>query len=82
MTEVASGTVTNTIEELPVLFKETKEGYKTTEFWSAVVVSLLTVLGAIPVPEKFQGVVVGVLSAAYAVSRGLAKKGIPATESV
>lgn len=67
-----------TVAGFPEVVKETKEGYKTTEFWVAVVTSVLTVVGTIPVPEKFQGVVVAALGIAYALSRGLAKKGIPA----
>lgn len=75
--EVPGGSaVTEVISEIPTVVKESKEGYKTTEFWVAVVISLLTVLNGIPMPEKYEGFVVAALGAAYALSRGVAKKGV------
>ena len=65
------------IESLPSVIEESKAGYKTTEFWVAIVTSLLVVLNGVPLPEKYEGAVVALLGAAYAISRGLAKKGIP-----
>lgn len=61
---------------------ESKKGYKTTEFWVSVAVALLTVLDGIPLPEKFEGFVVAGIAAVYAVSRGLAKGGVPAVEEI
>lgn len=58
------------------VIEESKAGWKTTEFWVALVVSLLTVIDTIPLPEKFEGVVVTGIAIAYALSRGLAKKGV------
>lgn len=69
--------LTGAIETLPLIVEESKAGYKTTEFWVAVVISLLTVLNGIPLPDKYEGLVVAGLGAAYAISRGLAKKGVP-----
>ena len=65
---------------LDVVIKESKAGYKTTEFWVAVAVSLLTVLDGIPLPEQYEGVVVSAIAVAYALSRGLAKQGVPSVE--
>lgn len=62
---------------LTSIISESKAGYKTTEFWVAVVVSLLTLLDGIPLPEKFEAIVIGAITVAYALSRGLAKKGVP-----
>lgn len=63
---------------LPLLFKEAKEGYKTTEFWFSIAVVVLTWVDAIPLPDKYEGAVAFLAAAVYAISRGLAKKGVPA----
>lgn len=63
---------------LTTIVTESKAGWKTTEFWVAAVVSLLTILDTIPLPEKFEAGVVGLITVAYVLSRGLAKKGVPA----
>jgi hypothetical protein len=63
---------------LNTIITESKKGYKTTEFWVSIVVGLLTVLDGIPLPEKFEGVVVGAIGLAYVLSRGFAKQGVPA----
>lgn len=68
------------VELLPTIVKESKEGYKTTEFWLMIVISLLTVVDGIPLPEKYEAVVVAALGIAYALSRGLAKKGVAVVE--
>lgn len=68
------------IADFPAVVKESKSGYKTTEFWLTVITSLMVVVDGVPLPEKFEGVVIAVLGAAYALSRGLAKKGIPHVE--
>lgn len=60
--------------------KESKEGYKTTEFWLTAVLVLLTVLDVIPLPESYEAYVAGALGVAYTLSRGLAKKGVPVVE--
>jgi hypothetical protein len=70
------------IAAIPTVVKESKAGYKTTEFWVTIAISGLTVLGGIPMPDKYNGLVVAALGAAYALSRGIAKKGIPAIEPV
>lgn len=62
---------------IDTIITESKSGWKTTEFWVALVVSLLTVLDGVPLPEKFEGGVVAAIAVAYALSRGLAKKGVP-----
>lgn len=65
------------IPAVTTIVTEAKAGYKTTEFWVAIVVSLLTLLNGIPLPEKFEGVVVALTGVAYVLSRGLAKSGVP-----
>lgn len=68
------------IEAAPAVIKESKSGAKTTEFWLAVVTSVLVVLNGIPLPEQYEGVVVAALAGIYALSRGISKQGIPAVE--
>lgn len=80
-TPAAEPSVTNVINAVPEVVKETKEGYKTTEFWLTVVTSVLVVLNGIPLPEKYEGIVVAALAALYTLSRGTAKQGIPVVET-
>ena len=65
------------LDAVTVLVKESKAGYKTTEFWTMVVGSVLVNLNAIPLPEKYEGFVTAGLMGLYALSRGLAKAGVP-----
>ena len=53
-----------------------KSGWKTTEFWTSLLVSVGAVLGAIGgmVAPKWSAVIVACSQGLYAVSRGLAKK--------
>lgn len=69
------------VTSVPTIIAESKAGYKTTEFWVGIVLSLLTVLDTVPLPEKFEGLVVGAIGLAYILSRGIAKKGIPVVET-
>jgi len=82
-TVVADPHVHTLVADVPAVIKETKAGYKTTEFW-------LTVLGLIAVnlngvvmtlPDKYQAIGSAILAGLYALSRGQAKKGIPAVVS-
>ena len=75
----AAGTdaLQDVIENIPAIVEESKAGYKTTEFWLTIVSSLLVVFDGIPLPEKFEGAYLAVVSAFYILSRGLAKKGVP-----
>lgn len=58
------------------LVKETKEGYKTTEFWLVLVTGIL--INVQPaVPEKWQAILTAALAALYALGRGVAKNGVP-----
>lgn len=70
------------LEHLPEVIKESKAGYKTTEFWLTIATSLLVVVDGIPMPDRYEGFVATALVVAYALSRGLAKKGIPSVEPV
>lgn len=66
--------------EVPVLVKESKVGYKTTEFWLTVVTAILLNVNLIPLPDSWQGIATAALVVVYAISRGLAKKGVPDSE--
>lgn len=59
---------------------ETKPGYATTELWLSILVVVLTNLNALPVPDKYQWIVTMVVAVGYAISRGLAKQGVPVVE--
>jgi hypothetical protein len=54
-----------------------RPGVKTTEFWSNVVLQILLLLNTLGVwsymPQKYTVIVQGILGAAYAFSRGIAK---------
>ncbi len=54
-----------------------KPGIKTTEFWMQVVLQIILLLNTMGVwdymPQKYTVIVQGILGAAYAGSRGLAK---------
>lgn len=65
---------------VPAVVKETKAGYKTTEFWLSLGASLLIAFGTLPTPHDAKGFAVAAIVALYAVARGLAKKGIPSVE--
>lgn len=65
---------------VPGVVKETKAGYRTTEFWAGVVSSFLIAVGALPTPHDSKGFAVAAIVGLYAVARGLAKKGVPAIE--
>lgn len=67
-------------ELVPGIIQEAKAGVKTTEFWLTTAIGVLVVLDGIPLPERFEGIVVAVLGGLYALSRGIAKKGIPHVE--
>lgn len=56
--------------------KEVKAGYKTTEFWGALALIVLTQVGALHIPGKYGDTITTTATAsAYIVSRGLAKFG-------
>lgn len=60
--------------DLPPLVRESKAGYKTTEFWGAVAAAVTDVSTTLPASDK---VALLALSGVYAVARGIAKNGIP-----
>lgn len=70
------------IAEAPIVVKETKAGWKTTEFWATLAgLAAVNLNGVIlTLPDKYQAIATGVLIGLYALSRGQAKKGIPAVE--
>ena len=55
---------------------ETKKFYLTSEFWVAVAAVAGSLTGVLPIPPEYEGVVAAVVTAAYAISRGLAKAGV------
>lgn len=69
------------IESAPLVVKEAKAGYKTTEFWVALGGAILTQLGALHLPGKYGDTVATVaLVVSYIVSRGVAKAGVAQVE--
>jgi hypothetical protein len=65
--------------------KETKPAVKTTEFWTMLFGNLLGVVqlvaGPVNVSDNRIGLAMSIITGAYMASRGLAKQGIPYTES-
>jgi hypothetical protein len=76
------GQIEDLFSELPILFKESKAGYKTTEFWLTVLTMVLLNVNLIPLPDSWQGIASAALVVVYAISRGLAKRGVPDAELV
>jgi hypothetical protein len=72
--------INDVIGTLPAVVEESKKGYKTSEFWLAIATSVLVLLNGIPMPEQYEGFVIAALGAVYALSRGIAKKGVPHVE--
>lgn len=62
--------------EAPVVVRETKAGYKTTEFYLTITTAFLTAVGALPTPHDAKTYVVAGLVGLYAVARAIAKKGV------
>lgn len=60
-----------------------KPGVKTTEFWMQVVLQVILLLNTMNVwnymPQRYTVIVQGILGAAYAFSRGIAKISPPST---
>jgi hypothetical protein len=60
---------------------ETKPSIKTSEFWIHAALQLFFLLNTLQVwtylPAKWSGLIQAILAAAYTVSRGTAKSGIP-----
>jgi hypothetical protein len=65
------------VRDVPVIIQETKEGYKTSEFWASIAAAIIPLLAG--VPEKFYVPLLGAITVAYTLSRGLAKRGVPAS---
>lgn len=79
-TDADTDAIEDVIATFPAVIEESKKGYKTTEFWLAVATSVLVLLNGIPMPEQYEGFVIAALGAVYALSRGIAKKGVPHVE--
>lgn len=60
---------------LPIV-KETKAGWKTTEFWLTVAGAVFVNVGP-AVPDKWQAILTAAMAAVYALARGVAKQGVP-----
>lgn len=65
---------------LPEIIKETKSGYKTSEFWLTIVGSISVATGLVPTPVDTKGWALVALVALYCIARGLSKKGVPSIE--
>ncbi len=74
-TQVAKPVV---VETEPVI-GETKPGYKTTEFYLTVAtaIGILATALASALPARWAAIATAVSIAAYAISRGQAKQGVP-----
>lgn len=57
---------------------ETKPFYLTSEFWITIATIVTTLAGALPVGGRTATILATVAAAAYTISRGLAKAGVPA----
>lgn len=59
---------------------ETKPGIRTTEFWAALAAVIGSVISGLTdmLPAEWSATLAVIATAAYALSRGLAKNGIPA----
>ncbi len=57
---------------------ETKPGYKTTEFWSAVILALGTIIASASsvLPAKYAALASAIVAGLYAVGRGIAKANV------
>jgi hypothetical protein len=73
-----SPTVRSLETDLPPLIKETKAGWKTTEFWTGIAAALNDVISTLPPSDK---IALTGLAGVYAVARGIAKNGIPFVSS-
>lgn len=74
----AAGEVSALVGTGSALVKETKSGYKTTEFWLTIAGAVLAEVGALPgIGGSAKTFVAAGLAAVYSLSRGIAKNGIP-----
>lgn len=71
-TDAASGKIV--VADVVAAVKETKEFWKTSEFWGVIAVALTDVATTLPVHDK---TILGIIAGAYAIARGLAKNGVP-----
>lgn len=77
-TEPTATPLEDDIHSIPLVVKETKAGYKTTEFWASVAIAALDVASQIPTKDKL---VATVIVAAYSIARGFAKAGVAHVDS-
>jgi hypothetical protein len=63
----------NLVEDVPVLIEETRRGWKTSEFWGAIVAVAADVGLDLGSKDK---VLISALAAIYALARGVAKNGV------
>ena len=70
------------VEDIPAIVRETKAGYKTTEFWLTIAGLLAVNLNGVvmSLPDKYQMIGSVIMGGVYVLSRGTAKKGIPHVE--
>lgn len=57
--------------------EESKPGYKTTEFWVTLATALGLLVNVLPAPQSKEGLYAVIVTGLYALSRGLAKLGVP-----
>lgn len=80
-TQHMSDDLASVINDMAPVVKETKAGYKTTEFWIAIVGIVLAQLSVLHLPGKYgETITTAALAVGYLLSRGFAKAGVPNVE--
>lgn len=79
---VGSDETKQVTDDVVAVFKETKNGFKTTEFWLTLAgLAAVNLNGVVmTLPDRYQAIASAVLAGLYALSRGQAKKGVPHIE--
>lgn len=74
--------VHNVVEDIGPVIRETKSGWRTSEFWLTVAtLAAVNLSGVIlTLPDKYQAIASAVVAGLYAISRGQAKQNIPHVE--
>lgn len=78
--QVDTDAIEGVLVQLPEVVKESKSGYKTTEFWLALAgIAAVNLNGVVmTLPDKYQALATAIIGGLYALSRGAAKSGVPA----
>jgi hypothetical protein len=81
VTHPSDATLNDLVSDVMPVVNETKKGWKTTEFWVALVGIILTQLQVLHLPGKYGDTIATIaFVASYILARGFAKQGVPAVE--